>query len=35
MGPVFHGGLFVRVGYRASKRPSAHARVISTYIVKG
>lgn len=34
MGPVFRGGLFVKVGYRASKRPSAHARMISIYILK-
>ena len=34
MGPIFRGGLFVRVGYRASSRPSAHARVISTYRLK-
>lgn len=31
MGPVFRGGVFVKVGWRASKRPSAHARMISTY----
>ena len=34
MGPVFRGGLFVRTGYRASTRPSAHARVISVYRLK-
>jgi hypothetical protein len=34
MGPVFHGGMFVRVGYQASTRPSAHARVISMYRLK-
>lgn len=34
MGPVFHGGMWIRTGYRASKRPSAHARVISVYTLK-
>jgi hypothetical protein len=34
MGPVFRGGLFVKTGWRASKRPSAHARMISTYRLK-
>jgi hypothetical protein len=34
MGPVFRGGLFVKVGWRASKRPSAHARMVSTYRLK-
>lgn len=34
MGPIFQGGMFVRTGYRASTRPSAHARVISTYRLK-
>lgn len=34
MGPVFRGGMFVKVGWRASMRPSAHARVISTYRLK-
>ena len=31
MGPVFKGGLFVMTGWKASTRPSAHARVIRTY----
>ena len=34
MGPIFRGGMFVAVGWRASKRPSAHARVIRTYKLK-
>ena len=34
MGPVFRGGLFVQAGWRASQRPSAHARVIRTYRLK-
>jgi hypothetical protein len=31
MGPVFRGGLFVQAGWKASTRPSAHARTIRTY----
>jgi hypothetical protein len=31
MGPVFKGGLFVQTGWKASTRPSAHARTIRTY----
>jgi hypothetical protein len=34
MGPVFRGGLFVQTGWKASMRPSAHARVIRTYRLK-
>lgn len=34
MGPVFRGGLFQKVGWKASKRPSAHARMISIYTIK-
>ena len=35
MGPVFRGGLFVMTGWKASTRPSAHARVIRTYRLRG
>jgi hypothetical protein len=34
MGPVFRGGLFVQAGWKASTRPSAHARTIRTYRLK-
>ena len=35
MGTVFKGGLFIMTGWRASTRPSAHARVIRTYRLRG
>jgi hypothetical protein len=31
MGSVFKSGLFIQTGWKASTRPSAHARVIRTY----
>ena len=31
MGTVFKSGLFIQTGWKASTRPSAHARVIRTY----
>jgi hypothetical protein len=34
MGPIFRSGLFVATGWRASRRPSAHARVTRTYRLK-
>jgi hypothetical protein len=35
MGAVFRDNRFVRRGYVQSKRPSAHARVISDYVLRG
>ena len=35
MGAVFKSGLFVMTGWKASTRPSAHARVIRTYRLRG
>lgn len=33
MGPVFSDRRFLREGYQKSKRPSAHSRVISVYVL--
>ena len=35
MGAIFKQSYFVTTGWRASTRPSAHARVIRTYRLKG
>ena len=35
MGTVFKSSLFVMTGWKASTRPSAHARVIRTYRLRG
>lgn len=35
MGTVFKPGYFVQTGWIASTRPSAHARVIRTYVLRG
>jgi len=35
MGPIFRDRRFVAVGWKASTRPSAHARVIRTYRLRG
>lgn len=34
MGPIFRCGLFRQAGWKASTRPSAHARTIRTYVLK-
>jgi hypothetical protein len=35
MGTIFKSSLFIMTGWKASTRPSAHARVIRTYRLRG